>query len=272
MQEWVDRDSLCERAEALVQAVPTVMDIGCGIRPQMIINAPKFLVCVEAHDEYIRELQRRFKGTTTVIIQGRVPECLTVLPDRCIDTVMMLDFIEHLDREAGLKAISECERIARRQIVVFTPLGFMPQDESGETDGWGLHGQYWQMHRSGWTPDDFDERWHVVACRDFHAINGKGERLSEPHGALWAVLNLVTLTDGVADTVSSEEALNIAAAGLRQRELEALSKEIDLRRRESAVLRIEKWLERLSRWRLASFWKDRKRVPNARGVHSEASP
>ncbi|MBL6832166.1 MAG: hypothetical protein ISQ70_12240, partial [Pirellulales bacterium] len=120
MLQWVNRDALYEQGAALVKPVSSVMDIGCGVRPQSIVNSPTVLVCVEVHDEYVAELRRRFAGTTTLIIQGRVPECLKPLPDRCVDTIMMLDFIEHLEREAGLETLRECERLARLQVVVFT--------------------------------------------------------------------------------------------------------------------------------------------------------
>jgi len=266
MLEWVDRDSLYERGLALVKPAASVMDIGCGVRPQTIVNDPAVLVCVEAHAEYVAELRRRFAGTTTLIIQGRVPDCLAPLPDRCIDTIMMLDFIEHLDPEAGRATLAECGRLARRQVVLFTPLGFMPQDESGETDGWGLHGQYWQTHRSGWTPEDFDDRWHVVACRDFHQINGKGERLREPFGALWAVLELDGGPTGADEPAAGEPGVNVLAAGLRQRETAALAKEISLRRREIAVERLERWRSRLSRLRPRAIWERLRREASRRAT------
>ena len=251
MLEWVERDALYDCARALVKPACSVLDIGCGLRPQSIIPAPNVLVCVEAHAEYVAELRRRFAGTTTLIIHDRVPECLAVLPDRCVDTIFMLDVIEHLEREAGRNTLSECERIARRQVVVFTPLGFMPQDETGETDGWGLHGHFWQTHRSGWTPDDFGERWHVIACQDFHQINGNGERLPEPYGGFWAVLNCANTVRDAGSPAALQEPVNILEAGLQQREQAVLAKEIELRRREAAIERMKQWpvqLARLWRW------------------------
>ena len=52
---------------------------------------------------------------------------------------------------------------ARQQVVVFTPHGFHKQEYvKGEKDAWGMNGTYWQTHRSGWTPEDFDESWRVI--------------------------------------------------------------------------------------------------------------
>ena len=73
----------------------------------------------------------------------------------------------------------------KEQVVVFTPLGFLPQAcDPGEIDGWGLHGGNWQMHRSGWSPDDFDAGWLVLGCREYHLISGTGEELPRPYTGL----------------------------------------------------------------------------------------
>ena len=46
-----------------------------------------------------------------------------------------------------LPAIDRFKRIARRQIAIFTPLGFMPQEPEVESsDPWGMHGVEWQRH------------------------------------------------------------------------------------------------------------------------------
>lgn len=258
MLEWADRKGLHERFISLVKPARCVMDIGPGIRPQTIIPAPQMLVCVEAHDEYIACLRTRFAGTNTVIIRGQVPECLISLPDKCVDTVTMLDFLEHLDREDGLAALRECERIARQQVIVFTPLGFMPQEETGDEDGWGLHGMHWQKHRSGWTPDDFGDRWDVVVCKDFHTVNGQGERLVKPYGALWAVLTLEHVSgpqQPLNVTQEGSEAFSVAAAGLRRRESEVLAREISLRRRERRVRHLERMSRLLRRAHPVSLWR-----------------
>ena len=82
------------------------------------------------------------------------------------DAIYLLDVIEHMEREEGEQVIELCLERATQQIVVFTPYGFMEQDE----DGWDLGGDYWQTHRSGWTPHDFPF-WHCYRyARGFYAI------------------------------------------------------------------------------------------------------
>lgn len=115
---------------------------------------------------------------------------LKVVPRKSVDSVFLLDVIEHLDKNEGIRLLRETETIARKQIIIFTPLGFMPQNHSDEKDAWGLEGGRFQDHKSGWTINDFDKSWEIHACKEYHVINNLGKKLSKPHGAFWAIKNL----------------------------------------------------------------------------------
>lgn len=186
--EWVSRDKLLPEAIKKIRPVEVVLDIGSGIHPQRFFQ-PHIHLCCEPYNEYIVTLQNRFANFPgLVILQNTAQQVLDQLPDKSIDSVFLLDVIEHIEKDEGKKLLTACERVIRHQIIVFTPLGFMPQDyEEEEIDGWGLSGAVWQRHLSGWTPDDFDETWNFVACKDFHLVNGKGEPLNPPFGAFWAI-------------------------------------------------------------------------------------
>jgi hypothetical protein len=187
---WHDRRSLERLMSGLVVPTEVVLDIGCGIRPQPYFQ-PRLSIFCEPHDEYVRVLQSRYPGASAVILQARAQDVLPLLPDQSVDSVFLLDFIEHVEKDDGLAILDHCMRLARRQIVLFTPLGFMAQDyQDNDIDGWGLHGARWQVHRSGWTQDDFDDTWQIYACRTFHTINGKGEPFNPPFGAFYGVRNV----------------------------------------------------------------------------------
>lgn len=250
MLEWTDRESLLRRASELVRQTDVVLDVGCGVRPQTLVRRPRVLVCIEPHDEYRRIVGERFAGTTTILIAGTVPEALEPLPARSVDTVFLLDVIEHLDRRSGERTLAECVRVAREQVVVFTPLGFMPQEEAPGLDGWGLHGTRWQAHRSGWEPVDFSGAgWRVIACRDFHLVNGQGRPFEPPFGAFWAIHDVCR----DAPPAERDPVVDVLASGLAQRETDVLLREIDLRKREDALARRE--AVRL-RNRIARWWRD----------------
>ena len=191
--QWFDRNTLLRIIRYWIREVDVVLDIGCGIRPQGFFK-PKLHLCSEPHGEYVEVLrQKSAEWTNIAVLQATAQEVVKFFPDKSLDSVFMLDVLEHLDKEDGERLIGQCERIARRQIIVFAPLGFVPQEfHPAEKDGWGLHGAVWQTHRSGWRPEDFDVSWSIFASTEFHLTNGKGEPLNPPAGAFWAIKNLDT--------------------------------------------------------------------------------
>ncbi len=191
---WLSRDELDHKAIATISKVNQVLDIGCGLRPQKIIM-PQVHICCEPYAEYAQELVKRFANTPRIfVVQSTAKEFLEKLPDNSVDTIFMLDVIEHIEKQEAQGILENCNRVAQQQIVLFTPLGFLEQDyELGDEDGWGFRGGYWQKHRSGWVPADFDESWEIFACKDYHIFNGKGEPLQPPAGALWAVKTMETV-------------------------------------------------------------------------------
>jgi hypothetical protein len=116
---------------------------------------------------------------------------MKILPDKSVDSVFALDVIEHMEKEDGLKFLKEAERVARQQIMIYTPLGFYPQtyDDPDKSDRWGMGGGYWQTHRSGWSPEDFGEGWELICCKEYHFIDEDEQLLEKPFGAIWAFRN-----------------------------------------------------------------------------------
>ena len=101
----------------------------------------------------------------------------------------MIDVIEHMTKSEGEAVLVECNRVARQQIVLFTPLGYMPQEvHAGDLDGWNLSGGDRQEHKSGWLPEDFPD-WDILACKHLHEIDHKGEPIDPAYGGFFAVKN-----------------------------------------------------------------------------------
>jgi hypothetical protein len=171
-----------------------VLDIGCGIRP-MTRFEPKVHLCLEPFEPYTAILQRRFARAPGVVpLKIAALDGLALLPDRSVDSIFLLDVIEHMPKEYGISVLQRCERVARRQIVVATPLGFMPQDhEAGEMDGWGVSHNKLQDHLSGWEPDDFGAGWRFLVCPTYHTNDAKGRRLAKPFGSFYAIRDIPAL-------------------------------------------------------------------------------
>ena len=149
-----------------------LIDVGPGIKPYGHSTYRTHL-CIEPHWEYAE-----------VLSEGGYPvmqtEAVIGLPLlRNFEVILFIDVIEHMTKKDGIKCLKMAEEIATKQVVVFTPLGFMKQEPEGdEPDPWGYDGWEWQRHRSGWTPEDF-QGWEISVDKRFH----------EDHGAFAAVLN-----------------------------------------------------------------------------------
>lgn len=183
---WLEANDLFPVATAMIRPVDSVLDIGCGIRPQKYI-IPKIHICWEPFFQYIQYLREKVPdaaGPVYLFVNAGWEDAVKLLPPKSVDSVFLLDVIEHLEKEQGRSLLKTTENLAKCQIVIFTPLGFLPQNSPEGKDKWGMNGGAWQKHKSGWQPEDFDSSWEVLAAREFHLIDNVS------YGAIWAIKNL----------------------------------------------------------------------------------
>lgn len=136
--------------------LPIVVDIGAGLRP-MGWYKPERHICVEPYKPYADELRK----AGYEVVEMTAAEYIEHIPNGRV-LVCMLDVIEHMPKDEGDQLLLTLQNgIQPEQIVVTTPYGFLPQ----EGDAWGMGGDFWQKHRSGWTPDNFPG-WKVTIYDD----------------------------------------------------------------------------------------------------------
>jgi len=141
-----------------LKPTPRILDVGCGIRPCPVF--PCEHICLEPHDEYVDWLKTWSRDRKVRIIQGTAERIVEIEPSGT--TLLMLDVIEHMDKDEGLKILPLIEKF--EQAVIFTPLGFKAQEHPNGIDNWGMHGGIWQTHRSGWELEDF-KNWETHIWR-----------------------------------------------------------------------------------------------------------
>lgn len=186
---WLESAQLFPTAIRRLEHTSVVLDIGCGIQPQRYV-LPQVHICCEPFSQYIEVLQEKIRhenDRTYVVLNSTWSDAVNLFPAKSVDTVFLNDVIEHLEKDEALALLAATERIARRQMAVFTPLGFMPQQHPDGKDAWGLDGGSWQEHKSGWQPEDFDASWDIYASKVFHLTDSMGTVLDQPFGALWAI-------------------------------------------------------------------------------------
>lgn len=189
---WFDAENLFPKAIDAMEKVDVVLDIGCGIIPQRFIR-PLVHICCEPFAQYVEHLQEKIKDEfdrNYVVIKATWAEAINIFPPKSVDTVFLVDVIEHLEKEEALKLLHATEGIAKQQVVLFTPLGFMPQHHADGKDAWGLDGAHWQEHKSGWQPEDFGDQWEIFASKVYHVNDNMGRVLEAPYGAMWAIKTL----------------------------------------------------------------------------------
>lgn len=165
--DWVDTPELFDLAGVVLfkMRLEHVLDIGSSNRPQKLIPFPLRHVCVDPCQEALDLLPPgRFERWNMT-----AAEALARARTREFDAIVMLDVIEHMEKDDGIAVIEAAIALEPRVIVVFTPLGFVPQEAHG------LGGE-WLRHRSGWTPEDFRGRWvfiHGVHQFGLDPLNGR---------------------------------------------------------------------------------------------------
>lgn len=144
--------------EGEVKDCKTLLDVGCGANsPVQTFNRNIHCTGVDAFAPSIERSKK--KGIHNAYVQADVLQIDTLFGPKCFDIVVALDLVEHLEKQDGLKLLDKMERIAAKKVVIYTPNGFLPQGNRESNP--------WQVHLSGWTPEEFRSRGYTV-----YGVNG----------------------------------------------------------------------------------------------------
>lgn len=162
---YCSKEDLHHIAAGLLAPSVTCADIGPGLRPQRLLDCPVH-VLVEPWRPYADQLVITYPDK--LVVNTFATPYLGAMVDKSVDTIFLLDVIEHIEKEEGQALLQEALRVARVQVVIFTPLGFMPHEVHDTPSEWGdiPHG-ITQKHLSGWTLQDLPNAMHVI-CEDYH--------------------------------------------------------------------------------------------------------
>jgi hypothetical protein len=136
---------------------------------------------VDIYDECLAE--SRSKGVHSDYVKADLRH-LHFKP-KSFDAVLLLDTIEHLEKKEGNTLIRRAESWATKKLIVSTPNGFLWED--------AFDGNPYQVHKSGWTVDDFSRfGFKVRGCLGLKLLRGYGATIRFPPIRFWTLISHVT--------------------------------------------------------------------------------
>jgi len=146
----------------LDRRVTSVLDVGCGGgNPMKIIKKHRRLYSVGI-DVFAPYIQGQRIHDHYVVGDAR----FLPFKKRSFDAVICLQLIEHIPKKDGARLLKEIEAIARRQVVVTTPVGFMPRNE--------VCGNPYERHVSGWEREEVEKLGYDIRSHGARFIFGNG--------------------------------------------------------------------------------------------------
>ncbi|TSC87775.1 MAG: Uncharacterized protein G01um10147_461 [Microgenomates group bacterium Gr01-1014_7] len=137
----------------------TILDLGCGDGNLMELLADGKEWQVTGVDLYAKNVKIASKRSTfTKVYKADIVKFVKqeIIKRKKYDVVFCSQVIEHLDYKRGEELLSLIESIARQRVIIGTPREFMKQPHGYLGDN--PH----QVHKSGWSEEDFRKRGYKV--------------------------------------------------------------------------------------------------------------
>lgn len=132
----------------------TVLDVGSGpgLPMELLKVGHKFdkTVGVDLFKPYISETKKKKIHDNYVLQDIRKLD----FPDKSFDVVMALQVLEHLEKKEAWKLVAKMEKIAKRQVILATPIGYMHHPHTDNNPH--------QEHKSAFQPEDFEKKGYKV--------------------------------------------------------------------------------------------------------------
>lgn len=143
-------DHLVAYLKQKVSSGSTLLDLGCGpkLYSDPLREQCSRIVTVDAWDWVEPDIVADLETTPLK----------DIIPDS-FDFILMLDFIEHLDKAAGLRLIQQAKAQCNQCIILLTPMEELWTENHENVDNPELwcHGNSYDLHKSLWQPEDFAE-------------------------------------------------------------------------------------------------------------------
>lgn len=145
---------------SMIEVDTSLLDLGCGPK---LYSSPfkgrcKEILTIDAWDWVEPDIVADLENSSV----------LEIVNEKKFDYILMIDFIEHLDKNKGKKLIDDCKKICNKKIFLLTPLSEIWTDnhENVENEKYWCYGNKYDLHKSIWNHEDFDD-WVKVDLPGF---------------------------------------------------------------------------------------------------------
>jgi len=169
----------------VIESCQTLLDLGCGTKSpvEKFSNELCYSVGIDTFEPSL--LKNKKSKIYTEYKKMNVLEIGCEYKENSFDCVLASELIEHLTKEDGLRLIAMMEKIAKKKVIIFTPNGYLPQDE--------YDGNEFQIHRSGWYPSEMEDMgYRVIGIRGLKLLRGKHGMIKWAPREFWRRISLLT--------------------------------------------------------------------------------
>ena len=159
----------------------TVLELGCGYNSPIQYCNVHFSVGVELFEPYLQESKKKAIHKQYIKADIRKIE----FKPKSFDTVVALDVLEHLTTEEGLMLIKKMEKWSRKKIIIFTPNGYVWQDDYDNNP--------LQEHKSGWSAKELEKLgFKVFGINGWKKLRGYKASIKYKPTIIWGVISNLT--------------------------------------------------------------------------------
>jgi len=144
----------------------TVLDLCCGNGQLSKLLTFESITGVDAYQPYLDAFMDAMPEHAEGLLMDLTEDPLDSIEDNTYDAVLCIDGVEHLEHEKAVRLMDNMERVAKKLVVIFTPINLHnPEVPVLNTphSSWGIEGgAEWQTHKSAHLPNYFLNNGYVI--------------------------------------------------------------------------------------------------------------
>jgi ubiquinone/menaquinone biosynthesis C-methylase UbiE len=160
----------------------SILELGCGKNsPLQNLNGLHYKVGVDLYGPYLTESKKARIHDRYIKADIRKIN----FKKNSFDAVVLIDVLEHLTKNEGNSLIRKMEKWAKKKIILFTPNGYVPQEEYDKNK--------LQLHKSGWNEDELKNLgFKVYGINGWKFLRGFRARIRFKPKILWEIISSFT--------------------------------------------------------------------------------